>query len=58
MESVRRRRRSSASSDETLRSRAGLLGTKSAKIRYAKKKKPDGPYVIGFQVFDLIEFCY
>lgn len=58
MESVRRRRRSSASSDETLRSKAGLLGAKSVKIRYAKKKKPDGPYKVGFQVFHLIKFGY
>jgi len=48
MGSIRRRRRSSASSDETLANKPIL--DQKPRIAYAKRKKPDKPIVVGLQV--------
>jgi hypothetical protein len=47
MGSIRRRRRSSASSDETLAIKPTL--DQKPRIAFAKRKKPDKPIVVGFQ---------
>jgi len=48
MGNIRRRRKSSASSDESITTR--LIVDSKPRVAYAKRKKPDKPIVIGFQV--------